>query len=75
VRLRFGRRKGSEQAPAGEPAASATVPPLAQGALAAPQAAPAGSPSGSGDPAIESFEAASEAVKAQEAAQAQSRTR
>jgi hypothetical protein len=69
MRLGFGRKGRSEEAPASAPAAPATVPPLAQSAAGAAQAAPAGVPGVGRSPAIESFKAASEAVKAREAAQ------
>jgi hypothetical protein len=73
MRLRLRRKGATEEAPASKPAASVTVPPLAQSAGGAGQAAPPGAPSVGTSPAIESFKAASEAVKAREAAQSRPR--
>ena len=73
MRLRFRRGDRSEETPAGEPAASGAAPPLAQSAAGVGQAAPAGAPGAGLSPAIESFKAASDAVKAREAAQASPR--
>lgn len=69
MRLRFGRRDRPEETPAGEPAASGTAPPPAQSTAGIGQAAPSGEPGVGLSPAIESFKAASDAVRAREAAQ------